>query len=131
MYPLTLMANLFRTGCSSFTASTFGLQLALFVSPFEYLLVIPAKFALEMCTVVPRLAAIAMQFLVLITRSGLPATFPGVEARCRHASSAFGLYVLLHCPLIFIGIPNTSHFHNVTKVKDAVMLWEKIKVSKV
>ena len=26
-----------------------------------------------------------------------------------------------------LGIPNTPHFHNVTKIDDAIALWNKIK----
>jgi splicing factor 3A subunit 3 len=29
-----------------------------------------------------------------------------------------------------LGIPNTPHFHNITNIEDAIMLWEKIKVTR-
>ena len=56
-----------------------------------------------------------------------------MEALERHACSAFVQHIR-HNPSLLIndaGIPNTSHFHNITSVKDALALWDRIKTQKV
>ena len=52
-------------------------------------------------------------------------TYKGPKAFQRHFSEwrhAHGMRCL--------GIPNTAHFANITKIEDALALWEKLKVQK-
>ncbi|XP_014679060.1 PREDICTED: splicing factor 3A subunit 3-like [Priapulus caudatus] len=60
-------------------------------------------------------------------------TYKGPKARLLRAEKCFACEYKewrhahgMRC----LGIPNTAHFANVTKIEDAIGLWEKIKVSK-